>query len=321
MNVFTSDAIQFVLYFFVPGVVAVITHDSMVASEQRNWQEMSLALFTYGVINLLIFTLLSPLIMFIPIFQISLLIVPQKMNGTALVFLDVLIPVSMAWLSVRAQRSQSVHRFFRGIFMSPDPGPWDFIFSNRYKCYCLIFHLKNGRTLVGVYGKHSYASSFPHKEVYVEQLCSLDTKSGVVDRVPGSSGAFISLDECHFVELVERPTQHTPIIQRSTIWRKIYSPIKAATSMRLFSRHNNPQSSVKGDIALLLHLPKMLSLSTTRVPTSQTPAPTEKDKQQLPSQPQQSIQNRLPVETTPPTSPLHSSNKEEATNETITQVD
>ncbi len=48
MNLFTSNAIQFVLYFIMPGVIAVITHGSMVASEQRNWQEMSLALVTYG---------------------------------------------------------------------------------------------------------------------------------------------------------------------------------------------------------------------------------------------------------------------------------
>lgn len=62
MELFNSNAIQFVLYFVVPGVVAVVIHDSMIASEQRNWQEMSLALVTYGVLNLFIFSLLSLLI-------------------------------------------------------------------------------------------------------------------------------------------------------------------------------------------------------------------------------------------------------------------
>lgn len=62
MELFNSNAIQFVLYFVVPGVVAVVIHDLMIASEQRNWQEMSLALVTYGVLNLFIFSLLSLLI-------------------------------------------------------------------------------------------------------------------------------------------------------------------------------------------------------------------------------------------------------------------
>jgi Family of unknown function (DUF6338) len=297
MNLFNSDAIQFVLYFVVPGVVAVAIHDSMVASERRNWQEMSLVLVTYGVINLFIFSLLSLLIQFLPVFQISLLIVPQKVDGTALIFLDLLIPVGMAFLSVHVRRSRFVQQLFRGIFLDPIPAPWDHIFSNRYKCYCLIFHMKDGSTLAGVYGASSRVSSFPHpKEVYVEQLCSLDAQGGVIDRVPGSSGALISMDECSFVELVELPTaQLAPLIQRSNLWQKIRSPIRAATSMKLFSRYskglfsrrNNQQSSVNS-MAHLSNQPQTPSLSTTGVPTSQVQVPTVQ--QHLPNQHQQLIQ-------------------------------
>src|SRR5258708_27572677 len=298
MNLLNSDAIQLVLYFVVPGVVAVTLHDSMVASERRNWQEMSLALVTYGVINLFIFSMLSLLIQYLPVFQIPLLIVPQKVNGTALIFLDLLIPVGMAFLSVRVRRSRFVKRLFRGIFLDPIPAPWDYIFSNRYKCYCLIFHMKDGSTLAGVYGASSRVSSFPHpKEVYVEQLCSLDARRGVIDRVPSSSGALISMDECSFVELVELPTaQLAPLIQRSNLWQKIRSLIRAATSMKLFSRYskgpfsrrNNQQLSVNST-SHLSNQPQTPSPSTTRVPTYQVRAPTVQQ-QQLPNQPQQLIQ-------------------------------
>ncbi len=314
MNLFNSDAIQFVLYFVVPGVVAVTIHDSMVASERRNWQEMSLVLVTYGVINLFIFSLLSLLIQFLPVFQISLLIVPQKVNGTALIFLDLLIPVSMAFLSVRVQRSRFVKRLFRGIFLDPIPAPWDYIFSNRYKCYCLLFHMKDGSTLAGVYGASSRVSSFPHpKEVYVEQLCSLDAQGGVIDRVPGSSGALISMDECSFVELVELPTaQLAPLIQRSNLWQKIRSPIRAATSMKLFSRRNNQQSSVNST-AHLSNQPQAPSLSTTGVPTSQVQAPTVQ--QQLPNQHQQLIQGSpVQAQLVPPPVPPAPPNKGKAAN-------
>ena len=306
MNLFNSDALQFVLYFVVPGVVAVTIHDSMVASERRNWQEMSLVLVTYGVINLFIFSLLSLLIQFLPVLQISLLIVPQKVNGTALIFLDLLIPVSMALLSVRVQRSRFVKRIFRGIFLDPIPAPWDYIFSNRYKCYCLIFHMKDGSALAGVYGASSRVSSFPHpKEVYVEQLCSLDAQGGVIARVPGSSGALISIDECSFVELVELPTaQLAPLIQRSNLWQKIRSPIRAATSMKLFSRYskgpfnrrNNQQSSVNSTVHLS-NQPQTPSLSTTGVPTLQVQSPT--GQQQPPNHHQQLIQGS-PAQPVPP---------------------
>jgi hypothetical protein len=292
MNLFTIQAIQVVLYFIMPGVIAVTVHDSMVASERRNWQEMSLALVTYGVINLFIFTLLSPIIQFIPVFQLSLLIVPQKLNGTALVFLDVVIPVVMAWLSVRVQRSESVHRFFRGIFMSPDPGPWDYVFSNRYKIYCLIFHLKDGRKLAGLYEKGAYASGFPNKEVYVKELCSIDPKSLVVKKLPGSSGAIISLDECFFIEFYERPAQHSPLIQRSTLWQKISSLTKMVRSIKVFSRRNHQPSSGRGGIAPLPPPPQTLSLSNTTIPSPQSLTPPEQGPQQLPSQPQQSIQDK-----------------------------
>lgn len=239
MNLFNSDAIQFVLYFVVPGVVAVVIHDSMVACERRNWQEMSLALITYGVINLLIFSLLSLLIQFLPVFQISLLVVPQKVNGTALIFLDLIIPVGMAWLSVYIPRWRFIQRLFRGMFLGFDASPWDFIFSDRYKSYCLLFHLKDGGKLVGVYGSRSRVSSFPHpKEVYVQQLCSIDAQGDIIGPVPGSSGAFISMDECRFVELVELKSQRLPLIQRRNRWQKIRSLIKVVTSMRPFSRFN-----------------------------------------------------------------------------------
>ena len=314
MNLFNSDAIQFVLYFVVPGVVAVAIHDLMVASERRNWQEMSLVLVTYGVINLFIFSLLSLLIQFLPVFQISLLIVPQKVNGTALIFLDLLIPVSMAFLSVRVQRSRFVKRLFRGIFLDPIPAPWDYIFSNRYKCYCLLFHMKDGSTLAGVYGASSRVLSFPHpKEVYVEQLCSLDAEGGVVDRVPGSSGALISMDECSFVELVELPTaQPAPLIQRSNLWQKIRSPIRAATSMKLFSRRNNQQLSVNS-MAHLSNQPQTPSLSTTGVPTSQVQVPTMQ--QHLPNQHQQLIQGSpTQAQSVPPPVPPAPLNKGKAAN-------
>src|SRR6266567_4944024 len=130
MNLFNGDAIQFVLYFIVPGVIAIIAHDSMAAAGRRNLQDMTFAFITYGVINLLIFSLLSLLIQFLPVFQIPLLIVPQKVNGTALVFLDIIIPIGMAWLSVVVPRSRFIQRFFRGLFLGPDPSPWDFVFSN-----------------------------------------------------------------------------------------------------------------------------------------------------------------------------------------------
>src|SRR5260221_12585143 len=158
--------------------------------------------------------------------------------------------------------------------------------------------MKDSSTLAGVYGASSRVSSFPHpKEVYVEQLCSLDAQGGVIDRVPGSSGALISMDECNFVELVELPTaQLRPLIQRSNLWQKIHGQIKTATLMRLSGRFSNQQSSVNSTVHLS-NQPQMLSPSTTRVPTSQVQVPTAQQ-DQLPNQHQQLIQGS-PVQAQP----------------------
>lgn len=280
MNLISSDAIQFILYFIVPGVVAITIRDSMVASERRNWQEMSFALIAYGFINLLIFGIFSLFIQFLPVIQIPLLVVPQKVNGIALLFLDVLIPMSVAWISVRIPKSRLTRRFFRRLFMDPIPTPWDFIFSNHNKCYCLTFHMKDGSLIIGIYGASSRVSSFPRpKEVYVEQLCTFDEQNGVIDRKPGNSGALISMDECRFVELVELPAQHASLIKKRSIsWPKMRSLIEATLirpfnrfSRGRFSRHQTPKSYVKVT-APSSSQPQMLSLSTI-VPISQSPDP------------------------------------------------
>ncbi len=323
MNLFNGDAIQFVLYFIVPGVIAIIAHDSMAAAGRRNWQDMTLALITYGVINLLIFSLLSLLIQFLPVFQIPLLIVPQKVNGTALVFLDIIIPIGMAWLSVVVPRSRFIQRFFRGLFLGPDPSPWDFVFSNRYKCYCLLFHFNDGGTLAGIYGANSRVSNFPHpKEVYVERLCSIDAQGNIGDPVPGSTGAFIAMDGCKFVEFIELKAQRLPLIQRRNLWQKISSLLKVGvtvTLIRPFSKFSKGLSSKSSKIQKFYAKamdhssspPQMPSQSATVAPMSQVQ---EQPVQQLPlSQPplQQLIQGQQ-VQAAPP--PIPNNSKEKTAN-------
>jgi hypothetical protein len=130
---------------------------------------------------------------------------------------------------------------------------------------------------------------------------------GVIDRVPGSSGALISMDECSFVELVELPTaQLRPLIQRSNLWQKIHGQIKTATLMRLSGRFSNQQSSVNSTVHLS-NQPQMLSPSTTRVPTSQVQVPTAQQ-DQLPNQHQQLIQGS-PVQAQPAPPPPSSNGK------------
>ncbi|EFH84579.1 DUF6338 family protein [Ktedonobacter racemifer] len=68
----------------------------------------------------------------------------------------------------------------------------------------MLFHLKDGGSIGGVYGGESYVSTFPHpKEIYLEKVCTVKREGQLIGLVPKTKGLLISMDACNFVELFE----------------------------------------------------------------------------------------------------------------------
>lgn len=88
-------------------------------------------------------------------------------------------------------------------FDHPTPRGWDYFLSN-HKCFCVVFHLKNGKMIGGFFGSKSYASLYPQEpEIYVEQAWRVDEHGKFVEEVSGSLGIVIRQSEWERVEFLE----------------------------------------------------------------------------------------------------------------------
>jgi uncharacterized protein DUF6338 len=58
--------------------------------------------------------------------------------------------------------------------LHPFPTSWDYVFSKRNEEWVIV-HLKDGRTIGGLFASKSFASSYPAKEqIYIEDVWKLD---------------------------------------------------------------------------------------------------------------------------------------------------
>lgn len=86
-------------------------------------------------------------------------------------------------------------RFLRGKMLHPMPTGWDYFFDKSQGCW-MLFHLKSGAKIGGIFGKNSFASSFPdEQEVYVQEIWRVDERGRFVERVQGTAGAVIKREE------------------------------------------------------------------------------------------------------------------------------
>jgi hypothetical protein len=77
---------------------------------------------------------------------------------------------------------------------------WEHVLGKN-KPYYIIFHLKSGQKLGGLYSGESFASSFPQaQEIYVQELYHVTEQGKFGDKVERTEGAIIRFDECSFIE-------------------------------------------------------------------------------------------------------------------------
>lgn len=243
------------IYFITPGVVALKARDLAVASPERNWGEKTLELISFGALNLFLYQLIVlPAINALyslfhqpPALSVPALITSQSISFGSTIWLSFVLPGILGWLSGTIPQSYRFQRLSRGIIPHPQPTAWDFLFANRYKYYALIFHLKSGYKVAGLYQEGAFVSAFPQpKEIYLPKQCILGPKGEVLGVDEESSGVLILMEECTLMEVIPLPPAQKQIfVERKSQWQKITLKIAQLSSefRKLRSANKRPSSA------------------------------------------------------------------------------
>ncbi len=81
------------------------------------------------------------------------------------------------------------------------PSAWDYMIRSDRPGFARV-HLKNGRSIGGVFFDQSFASTTPQRaDLFLEELWQLDDKGGFVAPLPETQGVWIAHDVMEYVEL------------------------------------------------------------------------------------------------------------------------
>ena len=187
-----TDNLSLFLYFVVPGFVAMKVYDLIVPSERRKFGESVIEVVSFSMLNLgLTFWIIAEINN--PEF---------RFNNPVLYYFATFLVVSVVPAALAIATSKLLtSRFLRGIILHPTPTGWDYFFAKGQACW-ILFHLKSGTKLGGLYGENSFASSFPNEqEIYVQEIWRVDELGRFVEKVEGTAGTIIKREECKLIEL------------------------------------------------------------------------------------------------------------------------
>jgi hypothetical protein len=72
----------------------------------------------------------------------------------------------------------------------------------------MLVHLKDGRTVGGLYDEDSFASSYPESEdLYLQEVWKLNEQGGFIEKVPNTRGLLINYEGIEFIELFEKKVE------------------------------------------------------------------------------------------------------------------
>lgn len=156
LNLGSANA-ALMLSLLVPGVLSLKVYDLIVPGAQRTAGIATLEALAYGTVNLAL--LYAPAAWLVANLGSQFALYGAIVLG--MLVLPALIGVGAAYLRQRSP--------LRRLLVHPTPKGWDYFFQKREACW-VLFHLRDGRMVGGLFGPRSLASSFPHTEdVYVEQ--------------------------------------------------------------------------------------------------------------------------------------------------------
>lgn len=194
------------VYFYAlaaPGLVAVMVYDVLVPTEKRDFGANFVQALTFGGINLALWA-------WVALIDPRALAEDRPVLFYLLAVVALLVSPSMLAYALYRLRNAA---FTQGRIRSTAPTGWDAFFE-RGESSLVIFHLKSGEKIGGLFADRSDASTFPNvQQVYVEEFWKLDEQFDLVEKIPRSNGGIIDKADCDYVEfftLNERTEEDPP---------------------------------------------------------------------------------------------------------------
>lgn len=197
MQVFDIEIIKLIVVFFVPGFISIKIYDLLVPAERRDFSKSVLEVISYSCIN---FALLFWLLILINQEQFYL----QHKVWYFILMFSVLFVFPIVWPVVLKNILSS--KLLRGKIIHPTPKAWDYFF-NLGEPHWVLVHLKNGDLIGGLYGRNSFASSFPsEQDLYLEEVWKVDQNGAFLEKIEQTGGLLIRDQEIEFLEFFKLET-------------------------------------------------------------------------------------------------------------------
>lgn len=191
MENITIDNIILLTIFFVPGFVYLKTYRLFIAEVKTDFSKDFYEAIGFSLLNSIVFS--YPLYL---IHSKTLINNHPFVYFLVLGFIIILIPILCALIFHKI----SCKKWFSKFLINPTKSAWDSFFSKR-ECYYVIVTLKNGRKIGGKYGLNSFSSTYPNpKEIYLEEVWSLNKDNGFDEKVKQTEGILISENEISTIE-------------------------------------------------------------------------------------------------------------------------
>lgn len=176
------DTIQLLAFFFIPGFISMKVYDSLVSKTQSRDFSNVYEAFGYSFINFLVISNSG----------LNSILNGNFINNSFYLIAYLLILPSiwpLIYILIKYIRKALLETLFVNSAEPSSSQLWDLIFSQN-KARWIIVHLKDGRSIGGWYGEHSYCSSFPSKEqIYLEEVYKINEngefEGPIIERTDG----------------------------------------------------------------------------------------------------------------------------------------
>jgi len=184
-----------VFFLLVPGLIMMKVHDLLVPGPRRDFSRAVLEVAVCGAINYALM-----LWAFVRVAEPKLANEHPVTHSVCLVALLFVVPIIWPCVWVALTKLE----FVRRRIVPAVAKPWDDFFFKSQKRghkYRVIVHLKDGKRVVGKYGKRSYASTgrVP-EELYLEELFEVQEDGGL-KKIGGTKGALFVQGSIEMLEL------------------------------------------------------------------------------------------------------------------------
>lgn len=186
---------EVLIYFYAlaaPGLVALMVYDLLVPTQRRDFSTNLIQALTFGGINLALWA-------WVGLVDLATLAQDHPVRFYILALAALLVSPSVLAYGLYRLRNA---KFLEGRITSTAPTGWDAFFGKGKSCL-ILFHMKGGQKIGGLFADASDASTFPNvQQVYVEQFWKLDDQYNLLEPIPRTLGGIIDKSDCDYVEFL-----------------------------------------------------------------------------------------------------------------------